>query len=325
MSLIINGRYYTATNAQITDMNYLALCGLRFPLKAGRQISDEEKSYMKQNSRCLQEFKIKTEKEINNEGRHLEEIKTDIETKKDIVFFLSNLCEPHNPFFLTEDNAENKQQNKSNSIKENELIFPRIINTDYAIINKRLYPLKETSTPLFVNLNNKNYTIDTSNKTVEDVESYFQKSLEEKLKIQALKNSLKIKDFDKNINSLSDKIISLEVALKVSRFKHCYEFGDIGYDFSIKCVYWLIHPHYNKTTKKSYKQGQSAATISLNKGQLGTTGQFAERKDRNHPFRISNEKHCMGGCKLVGNSNEDKMYYLHSFANTVKNKGGFHE
>lgn len=325
MFLIVGMRYYNVENAQPVNKDYLELCSLRFPLKQGRMLTDEENSYLKINKKILQNLKTEIEKEITKKGAHLNDIKIDVETKEDILFFLSKICKPHNQKVDKNNKIQGEEQESFRFfLEDNELIFPRIINKDYAVINKRLYPLKTTENPVFVSLNSQNYTIDVSNKTVEEVESTFQRFLKEKIRIQALKDSVKTKELEKKISNLNVEIASLEIELNVSKFVHCYETGDIGYDFTSKLVYWLIPAHYNHTTGKSYEEGQSAATLPLQGGKIGNTWRFAERKNRNSQFVTRSESHCLG-FSLVGDSLEEKMQFLHTFANVVKENGAFYQ
>lgn len=324
MFLIIGSIYYNTSNSREVSENYLNLCDLRFPLTKGCSILDEEKNYIKKHNKKLQDSKIEIERQISKEGKHLDSINASLRVQEDIYFFLSNICKPHNPDAIRTDTTTNKQ--RTEYPKEcDSFILPQILNGNYAIINQRIYPLEQTQEPIFVSLEGKNYTIKPSIATPEEVEESFQKILEEKIKIQAISNSKKTEELLQNIDNLQEKIIHLTITLKAKKYEHCYECGDIGYDFSSGLVYWLIQPHHNKTTGKSYKEGQSAATLALTNKNLGTTLKFAERKDKNSPFIISSQNHCQGDLRLGGNSLEDKMVYLRAFKMQVDKEKKFYQ
>lgn len=319
MSVVIQGRYYNTSNSETVDKNYLSLCGLRFPLARGRTLIEEEQSYTRRNEKVIQDMKNRFEKEINVNKKTLDEIQKEVDLREDIAFFISHICVPHERTSKFKEDAGSKKISNSN-----EPIWPLILAKDYAIINGRVYPLKPASEPVFVNLDNKNYTLDRGEMKVEDAESKFINILTQRIRIQAMNDSVKVKEIAEKAKALDEKILSLETALKISRYPHCYEYGDIGYDTSIRCVYWLIPPHHNRSSGRSYSEGQSAAVLPLANGQLGTAGSFAERNDRNSPFAIFSYSLCLG-FGLNGNSLEDKMLYLKTFANVVSTNGALHE
>lgn len=319
MSIIVQGRYYNTSNSAAVESNYLTLCGLRFPLVRGRTLIEEEQSYVRKNDKTIQQLKAAFEKEIDANGKTLDELKREVDTKEDVAFFISNICVPH---ARTSKPIEEKQTRIL--YQSNEPIFPTIINKNCAIINGRVYPLNRVSEPVFANLDNANYTIGSAETTVDGIESKFQNILMQRIRAMAINNSKKSKEFLDKTRQLDEKILSLETVLKVAKHAYSYEFGDLGYDTQIGSVYWLIEPHYNKTTGRNYSEGQSAATLKLTNKQLGTTGIFAERDSRNQPFVCVTSSHCMG-FGLVGTTLEDKMQYLKTFASVVKRNGAIHE
>jgi len=323
--LIIDHTYYNISNSGDVNENYLNLCELRFPLTKGRSLLDEEKNYIKKNSKKLQDFKTEIEKQITKEGKHIGSIKESLEVQEDIHFFLSKICQPHNPDAAGTGTESSVQRTEYSIDCEESLILPQILNENYAIINQRIYPLQQIQEPIFVSLEGKNYTINTSIATPEEVEGNFQKILEERIKVQALSDSKKVGEILQNIDNLQEKIIHLTLKLNAKKYDSCYECGDIGYDFRSRLVYWLIPAHYNETTGKSYGEGQSAGTLSLIKKNLGTTLKFADRNERNSPFRISSKNHCHGDLKLGGNSLEDKMAYLRAFRMQVDKEKKFYQ
>jgi hypothetical protein len=326
--LIIGGRYYNASHSEAANENYLTLCSLRFPLKRGRTIQEEEANYFKKNSGTLAKCKEEIGKQINLSDSCFQEIQRDISEKEEILFFLDNICKPHNGKVKAEKSAVQAYRERisvlSPEVYEEGPILPKMLDKNYLAINGRLYPLLEEKAPVFVSLEGKNYTIQGSDRTIDQIESDFNKILHQRIKRQVIKNSGMVEDLEGKANNLQEEINSLITNLNVSVYPHCYEFGDIGYDKKIMSVYWLIAPHHNKTTGKSYGEGQSAGTLRLNKGELATSALFADRGDRNSQFTISTSSHCLG-FSLRGNSLEDKMQYLHTFANVVNKNGAFHE
>lgn len=321
MFLIVEGRYYNTSNSFPAEKDYLTLCGLRFPLERGRSLAEEEKNYRSRNKGLFQQFRNSFQEKMDANRGALCDVLKDIEEKEDVLFFLANICRPHDSPLRVLEPGRKTESRASDSA---ELIFPQVIGQGYAVINQRMYPLKPTEKPVFVLLNEKGYSLNPSRMSVEDAEHEFHRLLARQLELQALSDFEAAKNCQGELKKLDEKIGSFQVAAKVSRFRHCYEFGDIGYDTTLKSVYWLIPPHHNRTTGKSYKEGQSAAVLPLAKGLLGVTAKFAERKDRDSPFEISNLSHCLG-FSLVGDSLEDKMHYLRTFVSVVERNGGFHE
>jgi len=324
MFLIVSATYYNTGNSKAVDTNYLTLCELRFPLTKGRSLIDEETSYLKRNNQRFQDFRQEVERQINEEGRHLEAIKQNLEIQEDVYFFLSQICQPHNPNSFEANVKASVGENQFDLEYNKKPIFPQLLQKDCAIINQRVYPLDQTQEPIFVSLDGKNYTISSSTGRVEDVETNFQKILEERIRMQALRDSKRVDDLKGKISNLQEKIVSLGLALNAKKYTHCYECGDIGYDFTSKLVYWLIPGHDNHTTGKNYGEGQSAATLPLKNQTIETTPKFAERKNRDYQFETSSKDHCLG-FKLVGNSPEEKMQFLHTFVNVVINNGAFYQ
>jgi hypothetical protein len=320
MFLIIGSRYYNTENSNLTNRDYLNLCGVRFPLKKGRSLLKEEQRYMQKNKKQLEQYKDEIEKKINQDGIGIAELHQDIVKQEEILFFLSKICSAYE----SPTTLKYQRQSQQSPQQEKESILMQIIGEDCAVINRRLYPLKQVGAPLFINIEEKNYTLCPSHIEVHTIEALFQKKLTEKLKIEVLKNSEKLKGLEEYSQELQSEIYSLEIFLKIKRYSHCYELQDLGYDSSIRSVYWLIPPHNNITTNKSYKEGQSAMTLPLNGEELGTSARFAERQDRNSPFRLVQNSHCLG-FSLVGDSFEDKMAYLRKAAHNVYRNKSFHE
>jgi hypothetical protein len=322
MFLIIDGRYYTASNSALAEEDYLSMCGLRFPLTQGRTLIEEEKGYLKKNEGSLKSMRSEIEKEINN-GRGIEELTLSLELAEDLNFFLTNICQEDNPH-LQLSNLPSFAGPVNRAYHGYASMMTVIFSGDHAIINRRVYPLQKTDKPSFVFLCGQHYTLASSRMTVEDVESRFQEILTQQLKFQAIQDSNKVKEISGDLALADAKNEALLHDLKVQRYKYCFECGDKGFDTYARVIYCPIPAHYNSTSGKSYSEGQSAATLPFSKKVIGTSAMFAERLDRDHPFIVSSQNHCLGTLKLHDNSIEEKIYFLRGFASEVKMNGAFY-
>ncbi|MFA6022658.1 MAG: hypothetical protein WC781_01070 [Candidatus Pacearchaeota archaeon] len=320
---IIENRYYNVSNSYQVNENYLNLCGLCFPLHRAGLITEEEKNYLKKNSEEIKKMKNQTEQDFNK-GKGIESLTNELTKRENIHFFLSDICKPHNRDLKEQEYKPNLNSSKNLIFDDAELIFPGIISEDCVAINQRIYPLKECSEPLFVNINGKNYTIAPSLRTVDEAENIFQERLGRKIQIQAMRDSEKVNEIEKQISEIEQKNAVLEHNLKVKRYPYSYECNDLGFDTGIGCIYYLISPHSNYTTGKSYSEGQSAITLPLSKGVLGSVPKFAERNDRNQSFALSTQSHCLG-ISLNGNTLEDKMYFLRGVRHVIETNQAFYQ
>ncbi|MBU3913751.1 MAG: hypothetical protein KKB21_03395 [Nanoarchaeota archaeon] len=311
---IIDGRYYNASNSMPVVCNYLTLCDLRFPLSSGRKIDEEEAGYSKKHKELLLKRKSEFEKEFNS-GRGTSELEKELEILEDTAFFLEYLCKQHN-FHLKVEEPQSYIQITDSLINESP-IFPEIIKGNHVVINRRVYPLEEIAQPVFINLNGKNYTILPSKMKVEDIERRFHEVLESRLRFQAMKDSEKVNELNWKTSILKEKIKIFIRDIKVSVYPHCYECGELGFDTSARCIYWLISPHHNETTGRRYSEGQCAAALHFSRKNLSTSAVLAERANRNSAFIINSTSPCMG-FSFVGNTTEDKMFYLRKWATNVE-------
>ena len=315
MFLVVNGRYYNTSNSGAAESDYLSLCGLRFPLRKGMKIDEEERNYMKKNHDLFDNFRKNIRLKIDSKESSISDISNNLEKIENLIFFLNDVCPCYDEKLKRLDiNDRTRIQN----LGSDKSILSELLNQNYAIINGRIYPLKQTETPVFVNLEGKTYTFDASNKLVDEVEADFHQFLQERLEKQSIEDSKRMLG---EIGRIQNKLCSLEIILNVSKFPCCYEYGNVGYDSSIKSIYWLVAAHYNKTTGKHYKEGQSSAMLPINNSTLGTVGIFAERNDRVSPFELSGGAPHFGGLSLVGNSLRQKIRYLHTLANAIAKQG----
>lgn len=326
MFLIFNGRYYLASNSSENCSDFITLQDLKFPLKPGRTLIDEEQNYFKKNSDKIKEKGLQIEKQINS-GVGLEDLNKQITLLNHTLFFLENVVHQDNPHAkINKYHYFDSDEEKSNS-PEKMIFLPRILDSNYFIANGRVYNLVEKNQPSYVFLNGKHYSFTRSLHTLDQVEESFQKLLEQELWTIARKNSSKYKEMHQKIAELEAKNNFLIQDLKVTRYGACLEAGNTGFDLANHFVYELILEHYNHTSNKKYAEGQSGIVMKVVNGQLDPQGiiRFAERNDRNSPFVIHPHGNCYGPLKLSGPEHEHKMYYIRNAAGLVKVKGGFYQ
>lgn len=323
--LVVNGRYYNAGNFEPTERNYLNLCGMTFPLSQGREISDEEKSYMRKHENKIKELQEDIEKDIRS-GNILSSLRAELSLLQDTHFFLTEICPRYDPEVKIKQYV--KEQNafipKFDPFRTNQTFLPEILQGNCLVINGRVYPMKRSNQPEFVDLNGVSYTIDRSTRTIDDVEKTFHNKLTEAVKSFTIAESETAHRIEQDTVELKEKIELLKEDLHVSQYNHCYELGDIGFDTSIKSVYWLIPPHYNHTSGANYGEGQSAVSLSLTNGNLATAARFVERNDSNSAFNFHSHGNCYG-FSFSGSSLEDKMHYLHTCSVVVFNNQRFYQ
>jgi hypothetical protein len=321
--LLVEGRYYTASNASPVEDNFIAFCGLRFPLTPGTNLTEEEHNYFRKNDNKLKEAQEDIQKEISH-GRGIEELTSAIGLADDLNFFLTDICQADNTHLpIREDILPLRQANDLSGGYS--AILPEILTGNYAVINKRVYPLKQTDKPSIVFLNEQNYTLAPSKISVEEVESVFQKTLFQQMKLHAIKDSQKVRELTGQLALLEAKNEALIRDLKIEKHQYCFECGDDkGFDIYSRFIYCPIRSHYNHDTGKSYGEGQSAATLPFSGRTIGSNAMFAERPNKESPLVISSQSHCLGTLKLHDNSTAAKMYYLRGFALEVQRNEGFH-
>lgn len=322
--LLIDGRYHNVGNSADVDKNYLNLCGLTFPVMPGRKIADEEKDYLRKNAKDVKKLRDDIEKEVEG-GKGIEYLTNELALYKGVDFFLTEICAKHNPHlkirhfsFAQQDVAGLKP------FSSEQTYFDEIIKEDSLVVNGRVYPLRKSQKAEFVNLNGVNYTIDRSRVTVDDVEKKFHELLTGAIRSFVISNSDVPKKMEREILLLKRKIAVLTEDLKVKQYPHCFECGDIGFDTSIRSVYWLIPAHYNSTSCADYSEGQSAVSLPFANNDLIAAARFVDRANRNSPFSPHPHSNCYG-FGFAGSTLEDKMQYLHTCATVVFQNKRFYQ
>jgi hypothetical protein len=321
MFLIVDGRYYNVSEAEFVEGDYLNL-GIRFPLKEGTTILEEERVYMKRNSRLFEEYKQRFREKVKVGEESIEDIKKDIEEKSDLLFFLEQVCPLYDRNLTLPDF---KKIERTVNAEVEKCFMPDLITQDYAVINGRLYPLIPTEEHIFVSLDGKKYTFGSSSETVDEIEGYFQTRLNQLIKWQAMQEIENLKTFRASEADLGKRINLLETLLSIGKSRYCYEYARLGYVPYHKRIYFLILPHYNHTTARQYGEGQSAVTLPFVKGIVGTDIKFMERKSRNHQFELDNTQSFCLEVYPKGDTLLDKLDYLYSAAHVIWKNQAFHE
>ena len=321
--LKIGGRFLNIGNSEIIEHNYLTLEHLTFPISMGTKLTDNERNYFKKNKEIISKLQIEIENEVKR-GNGIESLKRDLELSQDIHFFLTEICARHNPE-LKIRNTKKMPELTNESIKP---FFPckeylgEILKEDYLIIIGRVYPLRKSDRPEYVDFKKNFYTIVNSKMTLDDVEELFKQKLREEITSFVISNSDASRRIMQKINELKTNIEALVEDLQVSIYEYCYECGDIGFDTKIRSVYWLIPKHKNYTSKRKYNYGESAVSLPFINGNLGISSNFVQRNDRNSPFEFHPHSNCYG-FSFQGKSLDDKMHYLRTCASVVYRNNRF--
>jgi hypothetical protein len=324
--LLFDSRYYPASNAAQTSSDNIYLGGLTFPLTKSRTLAEEEATYLRRNSKAILEQVAHIEAQVEK-GEGMEGLISQLNSAFDVNFFLNHIAREDNPLLkITPYQLRelSKLENGKSSL-ENIHIMPQVINENVVAINSRLYPLLNIDKPSTVFFGGNYYTLGKSKLTLDQAEKQYQASLAQELKLRAIARSSKCLEIHQGIENLIGENNHLIKDLKIKVNPYSYESGNEGFDTSIQRVYVLIDAHSNHTTGKSYAFGQTAATMPISHGELGTEARFAERLDCNSPFVVNNGSHCFGDLKLHGTSLEDKIFYLREVATTIGTQGGFYQ
>jgi hypothetical protein len=333
MFLVMDGRIYHTANSGNSGEDFLSLCGLDFPLIKAETIEDLESRYCRKEKNEIEKFKAKQIGELND--NYLKTLKGLIGQKEDAVFFFREICPAYNLFsnakfisLLPETSIQKEDETEKEKRKS---ILGNIMPEKCAVINGRVYPLSFSQDNIFINVNEQSYEINRSIILLDDIEKQFQKQFEENLRQEAIAEFDSGRKKEERISDLEKELGSLEIIEGAEEHEHCYEYGNIGYDFSSKLIYWLILPHYNSTSEKSYGEGQSAVTLELENKKLGNYVKFAERNNRKTPFKIHSHTNCYGSATSMPpfdenekDSIEDKMFLLKTCAEEVFREGNFY-
>ena len=334
MFLVIEGRIYHTDNSGNSGEGFLSLCGLNFPLIKAETIEEIENRYYRKAKNEIKEFKAKQIGELND--KYLKILEEMIKKKEDSIFFFREICPAYNlnfnnQFVLSPLNILSEEKKVIQTQEDSNLnLLRKILPEKCAVINGRVYPISFSQDNVFVDLNNQSYELLKSTSLLDEIEETFQAQFEERLKKEANFEFETGKEKKEKVSILEKELGSLEVIHGIDKYEHCYEYGEIGYEFSSKLIYWLIKPHYNSTTERSYSEGQSAVTLELDNKKLGNSVKFVERGNRDTLFSIHSHSNCYGqGTKMPPfddahpDSIEDKMYMLKTCAEEVSREGNF--
>lgn len=330
--VIFGGRMYHPSNSSNDERDYFFLSNLRFPLRKGQTLEDFEKRYVKLNAQEL-------EKTVKAEAEALGQLRIDflnkaLSFKEDLMFFFKEICVPyekntHNSEgitdFFSEDVAVPEIEKTEFSWRN---VLPAILSINCALVNRRMYPLVESQKPdvPFANINQKKYEIRPAVCKAEDIEAKFLEFMTSQLKNKGLHEFTNNLKKSARMSELEKKIGSIELLAGVKKLTNAYEYGDIGYDFALKVVYWLIPAHYNYTAVTSYGDGLSAVTLKMDKKKLANTPAFAFRNSINDPFIIHRHPNCYGGAsRCLGDTVDDIMAMLRACRMVVINEGRFYQ
>ncbi len=341
--VLSDGIYYHAGNSGPITADYIELCNIRLPLNRWGTLGEEENIYRRRNQGRFQELKQNIRKTIAGKTIDFE---IDSKVKEDVYFFLKYICKPYQQggsgteknSFRANESYQSPAPDKAKGIYES--LLPR----HCAVINRRIYPLREDKKNVFVSLRSRDYRLSTSIATVCQMEAKFQDFLESQIVSEVISENAGESHRIEHLERTGKDIASLEVTLGIQKHAYCYEFGVLGYDTSIRSVYCLISPHYNKTSGESYGEGQIAATLPISAlcdDSVSAAARIATRTSREDPFYFREEAHCFGSVKVAavmeditlpnGKKSqrptfplESKMYYLQNVAVTVHSNGAFH-
>lgn len=326
--LIFDSRIYSISNAEETNKDHIYFSGLRFPLVSGRTLQEEESAYYRRNAtQILGEAKT-IEEQLDKKGG-TDDLVREAEITLDINFFINHVARADNPHIKTTayQPIELEFTVDGQLSLGNLSVFPKILEGNYLVANSRLYPLSPTENLSTVLVDGKNYTLDKSNLTIQELEKKFQERLTEELRLRVISRSKKCKELQITTENKRAENEHLVRQLGIRKTPFAYESGKEGFDFSIRRLYALIEGHYNHTTGKTYQRGYSAATFELVRGEIPSNldARFAERVTPDSPFVVSSSSHCLGDLHIYGKDIEEKMLYLREVANTIATQGGFYQ
>ncbi|MEI7718852.1 MAG: hypothetical protein WCI72_03205, partial [archaeon] len=326
MFLIFDSRYYPASNAEVTNGDNIYFGGLTFPLSRGRTLAEEEATYLKRNSKSILEEVAKIEKQVEK-TEEANSLLQQLSTVSEINFFLKNIAREDNPLQRTTTYIPvNLSELPTGDFSlDNISIMPNIVSENFLAVNSRLYPIRGIDKPSIVYFGGSHYTLGRSTLTLAEAEKQFQTRLAQELKLRAIARSSKCREIHQEIENLKGENDLLVNQLGVRVTPYSYESGNEGYDLTLRRIYAPLIPHYNYTSEKSYSVGQSAVSLPLNKGVLGTDLKFVERQNANSPFSIHPHANCYGDLKLHGPTMEDHIIYLREAVTTVEDKQAFYQ
>jgi hypothetical protein len=319
--LIVGGRQFNASNSDDVDENYLDLCGTRLPLFPGRTLVDEEEAYLRRNRESLDDIEKKIEAEINT-GRGIEDLNSELSISKDVHYFLREICAEYN--YHVRLSSYQKKTQEHRTVDRKIPFMSETLKDDFLVMNMRLYPLVRSREPVFAKLNGQGYTIEKSRMKVEDVEKQFQDKIYSTSRAFIVASLEKTRNIESETAELKERSEILMNDLNVSRLPYALECGDLGFAKNLRGVYYLLAPHQNYTSEKSYGEGQSAVFMALTGGVLSGTAQFVERNDRNSQFTVHPHSNCYG-TSCTGNTMEEKMLYLRVCKQVVESNNRFYQ
>ncbi len=318
MLLVSAGFLYLTKNAQEVGDDYLSLCGLKFPLMRTESLADMEARYRKR-LRCEIE-RFQEDFLTVTEDVFISELEETLRVEKGVCFFLKEIC-PRYDLRAYEIMMKNHESDVKPKVKPEagKAILESLLEKNCAVINGRIYPFQRTTQDVHGKFKGVSFQLTQAVALTDDVERQFRTAFIERLKEEAMAKLNKGRSEYVKTRELVRELSSLGVFKGLKKYDHCYEYGQIGYDFTAKVIYWLTAPHFNHTTRKRYKEGQSAVTLTLNGGILGIQADFAERNDRNEAFVPCGKNICVGGAyRMERKTIEDKIYYLKTFKEMVE-------
>ena len=316
MMVVVDGTIYHTENSGFPEKNYLSLCGTFFPLVKSETLRNIEKRYLRRNKKELEEFKAKYAEKISANKESLENLDEQLKQNKSLYFFLSQVI----PIYIGEKIKERKKNDK----QKKAIILENIVGKNFAVINRRIYPLKKIDSRSVIKVNGTNYFFDVSEKTIEKTEEEFQYYLRENLKEEVLEGIEELQKVKNKLLSLDSQVREFALKEHIAKVGACFEYGNIGYDPKNKRIYHFLPSHFNKTTKKFYTQKKGAIATNIDGSRLDTNFIIISRKNPKSDFKVDRTNLCLG-MSPKGNSTKDVVAFLQKAAENIRWNGACYE
>lgn len=311
MFVVKDNTLFHTENAGRPTPDCLFLCNLAFPLVKSESLSSLEKRYREKNAQQIKSFQDTFALQASQANGNPEAIQAEMVKNPGVRFFVTEII----PTYLNKGSISLFKPSR-----ERGSIFEGVVGGDSAVINRRIYPLKEIAKPSVVRVSGKYFMFGPSAKTIAKAEEEFQRSFEEELKQEAL---LRVRQLSGD--SSTDNTFLWAIKKKITRAGECFEYGDLGYDPTLNRVYHLLRPHHNKTTHRHYKEGQGALSVPvLNTNSLASTPAIIYRKDRTSPFTLESVSLCLG-TRAYGVTTKDIISFLSRASENIFYNRACHE
>jgi len=282
--VVKDGIVYNIDNVAPSN-NFFYFRGLTFPLIKSETIQNMEKRYLRKNSDTFKKFQDRYSQTISYNHTTASNLQTQMDKNKCLEIFVTQAV----PAYMGQIIKRNGEK-----IKHDKTITDSLLGNNFAIINKRIYPLGEINIPSTIRLNNRNYTLLTSRKTINNFEEEFQYHLEERLKKEVLQKIRESQKITEKVMSLDSIIRDLAIKGHVEKKGDCFEYADLGYTPKMQRIYCYIAPHFNKKTIKHYGKRKVALSVVVKPEGIGLQTMIIAKNKDQKDFHSECTSLCLG-------------------------------